>query len=112
MDINGILWEIRYRIKSWGPWWRFRKFIFVARTWRQHHDIIAAIYNPWFDIVEGDDLLYCSNSENWRCKFCGAPYAPQSDDWTRHFTEYEKGHLVGCLWVDKISPLRNEARFS
>lgn len=111
MDIDGILWEIRY--KAWGllaPWRHLKRFLFVVKNWGRYRGLVASFYSPWMDITEGGELLYHVKPENMRCRFCGAEY-PQikrDNDWARSFEPVKEEHRPGCLWIEMIEPLRRE----
>jgi len=82
-------------------------FIFVLLHWREFHDIVLTLHQPWFDVVEGSDMLYLSDPANWRCKFCGCRYRTSVIVLTaRGLEEPQQKHAPGCLWprIEKIHP--------
>ena len=100
---------VRWYLRSTYPIRRFiyrtRQFIVVLRRLEQYRYIAESIYNPWFDISEGSDMLYMSNPENLRCRFCGCKYVPYDADAWMHATHDEmQNHHENCLWlkIDKI----------
>lgn len=76
-------------------------FLFVLFHWREYHDVVLTLHQPWFDVVEGSDLLYLSDPANWRCKFCGCEYSCYTD-YDRLYLDEEinqQRHSDGCLWL-------------
>lgn len=117
-----ILWEIEDAIRRrlepcFRVWYRLLDFLFVVRNWRRYRDVVAFIYQPWFDVSAGGHLLYMSNPDDLRCMFCGAEY-PKVErldlemlgNWTREPRPElpEEKHREGCLWTVMIEPLRRE----
>lgn len=74
-------------------------FFFVLFHWREYHEVVLTILQPWYDVVDGVIPQYMSDPDNWRCKFCGRPY---HDSWINS----QKQHHDGCLWlrIEKIHP--------
>ncbi len=72
-------------------------FLFVLFHWREYHDIVLTLHQPWFDIIECDATpLYLNDPANLLCKFCGCRYG----------TVMVVRHRLGCLWlrIKKIHP--------
>lgn len=81
------------------------EFLFVLFHWREYHDAVLTIHQPWFDIVEGAIPQYMGDPANWRCKFCGRKYKHKylpREPWE----EIVNLHSPGCLWprIEKIHP--------